>query len=314
MLFRSDASLELKCPIWSPDGKRLAYISGYDKLPVNENQVWSLWVADSDKPVFQTASVLRLLGWAGENEFIVARAENVVNTKAMPTKVILSKISTGGEQQLASLDATYLANLFLSPDGKNIAYVASQNGKENIYMMSASGGNIRQLTKNADPRKQFSTLNWAADSKALFYGKNEVDYGLTLITSKGDECMHSETAFSIKVLNKNSKDHIEVVERDFYADDFKTFLVLREVLDIFQRSMIEYYLAGETIEERNARSAEIQKGISQIPNEAWMISQRQCTEDGDCSGGQKCINGTCQDGLAERVQALDAYALSAASE
>lgn len=83
---------------------------------------------------------------------------------------------------------------------------------------------------------------------------------------------------------------------------------------MFQRRMIEYYLAGETVEERNARSAEIQKEISQIPNDAWMISQRQCTEDGDCTGGQKCINGTCQDGMEERVKALEAYAQSAASK
>ncbi len=182
----SDASLELKCPIWSPDGKRIAYISGYDKLPANENQLWSLWVSDSDKPVFQTNSVLRFLGWSGDNEFIVARVENSKSTRSIPTKVILSKVSTGGEHPIASLDAAYLANLFLSPDGKTVAYVASQNGKENIYLIPASGGDIRQLTKNADPRVLFSTLNWSADSKALFYGKNEVVFGLTLITSKGD--------------------------------------------------------------------------------------------------------------------------------
>ncbi len=122
--------------------------------------------------------------------------------------------------------------------------------------------------------------------------------------------MNSEKAFSINVLTQDSKEHVEVVERDFYTDDFKTFLVLREVLDIFQRRMIEYYLAGETLEERKARATEIQQGISTIPNEVWMIAQRQCSDDGDCSGGQKCINGTCQDGMEERLRALEAYAQS----
>jgi hypothetical protein len=126
--------------------------------------------------------------------------------------------------------------------------------------------------------------------------------------------MNSEKAFSINVLAKNSKEHLEVVKRDFYAEDFKTFLVLREVLDIFQRRMIEYYLAGETVEERNARAAEIQEGINQIPNEVWMIDQRQCSEDGDCPTGLKCINGNCQEGMEERVKALEAYAQSIASK
>jgi Cys-rich repeat protein len=126
--------------------------------------------------------------------------------------------------------------------------------------------------------------------------------------------MNSEKAFSINVLTKNSREHAEIVERDFYADDFRTFLVLREILDIFQRRMIEYYLAGETVEERNARAAEINNSISSIPNEAWMIAQRQCSEDGDCPGGEKCINGTCQEGMEERAKALEAYAQSTASE
>lgn len=126
--------------------------------------------------------------------------------------------------------------------------------------------------------------------------------------------MNLEKTFSINVFNKNSKEHAEIVKRDFYADEFKTFLVLREILDVFQRRMIEYYLAGETVEERTARAAEIEKEISQIPNEVWRVELLKCSDDSQCSGGQKCINGTCQDALAERARALEAYAQSAASE
>ncbi|MEW6126298.1 MAG: hypothetical protein AB1757_04475 [Acidobacteriota bacterium] len=122
--------------------------------------------------------------------------------------------------------------------------------------------------------------------------------------------MNSEKAFTINVLSKNAKAHAEIVERDFYAEDFRTFLVLREVLDIFQRRMIDYYLAGETVEERNARAAEIEKGISAIPNEIWMIDQLQCHDDGDCPDGQRCLDGVCQAMMQERAKALKAFAQS----
>jgi hypothetical protein len=126
--------------------------------------------------------------------------------------------------------------------------------------------------------------------------------------------MNSEKAFSINVLTKNSRAHAEIVERDFYADDFKTFLVLREVLDVFQRRMIDYYLAGETVEEREARAAQIEQGISQIPNEVWRIDQLKCSDDDQCPSGQKCIGGICQDPLAERIKAMEAYAQAVASK
>ncbi len=53
-----------------------------------------------------------------------------------------------------------------SPDGKWIAFTASQNGAQNIYIMPATGGEIRQLTFH-DANDHVDS--WAWDSKWIFF-------------------------------------------------------------------------------------------------------------------------------------------------
>src|SRR5262249_49483400 len=62
-----DSNLFVNCPLWSADGKFIAYSSKPNKIPPNEKATYTVWVTEAgmkdSKAVFQSDTFLRLIGW-----------------------------------------------------------------------------------------------------------------------------------------------------------------------------------------------------------------------------------------------------------
>lgn len=54
----------------------------------------------------------------------------------------------------------------MSPDGKHVAYVSTQSGQAQVWIVSADGGAPRQVTNGADP---VTTVNWSPAGDWLAY-------------------------------------------------------------------------------------------------------------------------------------------------
>ena len=65
----------------------------------------------------------------------------------------------------------YLHNASLSHDRRFIALASRREGVDNIEIIPAGGGPVRNLTRNSDPSIVYSGLSWASDDKTLFYSK-----------------------------------------------------------------------------------------------------------------------------------------------
>jgi Tol biopolymer transport system component len=59
----------------------------------------------------------------------------------------------------------------LSPNGRFIGFISNQDGKDNVWIVPAIGGEAIKLTTNSDPRLYLSSLAWSPDAKAIYYGK-----------------------------------------------------------------------------------------------------------------------------------------------
>ena len=176
-----DANLRLACPLWSADGKQLVYWSKPNNKSANGAWVVEV-VTKKSKLVYQADTALRLLGWAAKDQaLLLAQGSN--KELSVEVQVLRVAVATGAAKPVAVLPATYLYNLFLSPDQKTIAFTARRDGKDNLWIMPISGGEPRKLTANNDPRVYFSSLAWSPDGQAIYFGKQTRHNLLSMVTN-----------------------------------------------------------------------------------------------------------------------------------
>ena len=169
-----DSNLSLSCPIWSSDGKNLAYTTKTNTA--TDTPIYGIQIINAetkkDDPILSEKSFIKLIGWSQSgNELILASVKSSV--VGLPPEVLLLnvKIATGEMRQITELKDAYLYNIQLSSDEKSIAFAAHREGKDNIWLMSANGGEAKKLTNNNDSRLYFSSLAWSPDSNSIFFGK-----------------------------------------------------------------------------------------------------------------------------------------------
>jgi serine/threonine protein kinase/Tol biopolymer transport system component len=187
-LTNNDADILLYSPLWSSDGKSIAYTSKTNKA-VDGKLINRAWVIDVEtkttRTVFQADNFLRLLGWSEDGKgLIVASVYGKVGGAPLPEIAIVEIALASGEQHLlAKLRSAYLYNIHLSADARMMAYVAQQDGKDNLWLMPARGGTAKKLTSNNNARIYFSSLVWSPDGKAIYFGKQSRYSLLSMITN-----------------------------------------------------------------------------------------------------------------------------------
>ncbi len=172
----SEKKRSMLSPVWTKDGRKLAYTSRFIEPSGEDKSVYALWYFDFDKnserKVFESKENLRLLGWSGD-ELIFAVKTFDKNFTPTPPEVPVRAVSitTGQERNLLTLKNAYFNNIHLSPDGNLIAYSSRTDDSDNIWFSSLHSDNTKKLTANNDPRLYFSSLVFSPDGKTIFFGK-----------------------------------------------------------------------------------------------------------------------------------------------
>jgi eukaryotic-like serine/threonine-protein kinase len=183
-----NADLRLYSPLWSADGKSIAYLSSPDQAVAGKpgDRVRVIDVeTKTARTVLQAQEALRLLGWSEDGRgLIVATVAGKASAVPLPEiRIVEIAIASGEPHLLAKLQSAYLYNIHLSAGGQMLAYVAQPDGKDNLYLMPAHGGVAKKLTANNDARLYFSSLAWSPDGRAIYFGKQLRYSLLSMITN-----------------------------------------------------------------------------------------------------------------------------------
>ena len=161
-------------PSWSPDGKRIAFMSDRKGDVVN----WDIYVMDADggnqQRLTNNLTEDEYPSWSPDGNRIAFSAgrEGHFENELGITYEIYVMDADGGNQQRLTENRNNDWHSAWSPDGKRIAFMSDRKGDVvnwDIYVIDADGGNPQNLTEN---RETDSSPSWSPDGKRIAFYSN----------------------------------------------------------------------------------------------------------------------------------------------
>jgi Tol biopolymer transport system component/DNA-binding winged helix-turn-helix (wHTH) protein len=159
-------------PVFSPDGRRIAYSSGRTGAPSE------LWVMNSEgRDSVQAAGNMLIANWLSDSDTVA-----FISLRERATRLLSVNLTDGKETQLFTFK-NVIEYARLSPDGRKIAFNSKENGTINIELIDLQSKEQKQLT--SDPELAGFPI-WSPDGKWIaFQIKRGDDTHVALIPADG---------------------------------------------------------------------------------------------------------------------------------
>jgi Tol biopolymer transport system component len=146
-------------PIWSTDGQRLVYLSQgggpdalYSRLADGTGEAEHLVDARAAEGMYQDGKQLAFLTLTGDRDYGVSLLD-------MNTRAVTRLVDFPNSEQHSSR---------IAPDGRWIAYVSNESGRQEVWLGPLSQTGVRyRLTENGGRHPQ-----WSPDGEKLFFDQD----------------------------------------------------------------------------------------------------------------------------------------------
>ena len=157
-------------PVWSPDSKRLAFLSQKDGDPPKIH-LRGLGAKDVEQEM-PAADFQMPTDWSPDGRFVAYMNTGFPRTaNETQSDVWLLDLHHGGKPSPLLTTRFHEANAVFSPDGRWLAFTSDESGRPELYVQALELGDVPSLTgeRYLASRGGALAVRWRRDGKELFY-------------------------------------------------------------------------------------------------------------------------------------------------